>query len=74
MFFLSPHALQSIFYLTPLSRDQANVRWDPVSTLYFHDVSNHQLLCWEFLLLCISDDKSLLKGWKYDKNECCTVL
>lgn len=61
MFSLFPHALRSTVYLTTLSKDQTNVRWDPVSTFYFHDVSNHQLLCWQFLLFCISDDKSLLK-------------
>lgn len=61
MFFLFPHALQSTVYLTTLSKDQTNVCWDPISTLYFHDVSNHQLICWYFLLFCISDDKSLLE-------------
>lgn len=54
-------ALRSIAYLAPLSSDQTNVCWDPVSSLYLHNVSHYQLVCWHFLLFCISYDESLLK-------------
>lgn len=58
--FFIPVCPQTGVYLTPLNKDQADVCWDPISTFNLHDVTHHQLLCRHFLLLCISDDKSLL--------------
>lgn len=61
LFSLFPCALPSPVYLAALSEDEANVCRDPVPTLDLHDVPNHQLVCWQLLLLGIPEDKSLLK-------------
>lgn len=52
------------FYLTTLTGNYPDVGWYSVSTFDFHNVTNHQLVCWNFFFLCFSEDKGLLEKIK----------
>lgn len=67
-------SLPSPVYLAALSEDEANVCRDPVPTLDLHNVPNHQLVCWQLLLLSIPEDKSLLEYRNGTKLALCHSL